>query len=346
VIADPPLLEGPVHDTTADTLPPTPVTPVGCPGTVRGVTTADAAETEPVPRAFVAVTENVYAVPFDRPVTVHCNGPELHTHCAPPGDAVTVNAVIVDAPSSTGAVQDTTDDPFATVPVTALGAPGGVGWGVTEPDAADAELVPAAFVAVTENVYAVPFDRPVTVHCNGPELHTHCAPPGDAVTVYPVTTEPPSLPGAAHDTTDDAFATVPKTPDGAPGTVRGVTEADAADAELVPAAFVAVTENVYAVPFDRPVTVHCNGPELHTHCAPPGDAVTVYPVTTEPPSSAGASHDTTDDVLADVPETADGGSGNVAENVKTRAVPLSSPPWSLYGDPTAAWVPSGDSATP
>jgi hypothetical protein len=34
---------------------------------------------------------------------------------------------------------------------------------VTEFDALDAVLVPMAFVAVTVKVYAVPFDRPVTV---------------------------------------------------------------------------------------------------------------------------------------------------------------------------------------
>ena len=54
-------------------------------------------------------------------------------------------------------------------PATAVGAggvPGAVaaGVGLTEPDAADAPDVPEAFVAVAENVYAVPFVRPVTVH--------------------------------------------------------------------------------------------------------------------------------------------------------------------------------------
>ena len=37
----------------------------------------------------------------------------------------------------------------------------GVNVGVTEPDAEEAEPVPAAFVAVTVNVYGVPFVRPV-----------------------------------------------------------------------------------------------------------------------------------------------------------------------------------------
>ena len=46
-------------------------TEVGAPGTVDGVAAADATAAEPVPDAFVAVTVNVYAVPFVRPVIVH-----------------------------------------------------------------------------------------------------------------------------------------------------------------------------------------------------------------------------------------------------------------------------------
>jgi len=38
---------------------------------VDGVAAADATEAAPVPDAFVAVTVNVYAVPFVRPVIVH-----------------------------------------------------------------------------------------------------------------------------------------------------------------------------------------------------------------------------------------------------------------------------------
>jgi len=58
---------------------------------------------------------------------------------------------------------------------------------------------------------------------------------------------------------------VPATAVGAFGTVRGVTELDATLATLTPTPFVAVTVNVYGVPFVRPVTVHCNGPTDHEH---------------------------------------------------------------------------------
>jgi hypothetical protein len=46
------------------------VTDVGASGTVTGVTEFDAADAEPVPTLFVAVTVKVYAVPFVSPVTV------------------------------------------------------------------------------------------------------------------------------------------------------------------------------------------------------------------------------------------------------------------------------------
>lgn len=59
MIVDPPLEAGAVHDTVACPLPETPLTEVGAPGTVRGVTEAEATEGAPVPTAFVAVTVNV-----------------------------------------------------------------------------------------------------------------------------------------------------------------------------------------------------------------------------------------------------------------------------------------------
>ena len=56
---------------------------------------------------------------------------------------------------------------------------------------------------------------------------------------------PPLLEGAVQDTTDWPFSPfVADTAVGAPATVDGTTEADAPEATPVPAAFVAVTENV------------------------------------------------------------------------------------------------------
>jgi hypothetical protein len=72
-----------------------------------------------------------------------------------------------------------------------------------------------------------------------------------------VTGLPPSE-GAVQDTTAEPSPAVADTPVGASGAVAGavgVTDADAADAGLVPTALVALTVKVYAVPLLRPVTV-------------------------------------------------------------------------------------------
>ena len=69
MIADPPLLAGALHVRDTDALPAVPATEVGALGTVRGVT-ADDVPVAPVPAALVALTRNVYAVPFAKPVTV------------------------------------------------------------------------------------------------------------------------------------------------------------------------------------------------------------------------------------------------------------------------------------
>ena len=68
-------------------------------------------------------------------------------------------------------------------------------------------------------------------------------PPGVEVTVYPVMALPPLDPGAVQLTTEEALATVPETPVGAPGTVLGVTGVDVPASEL-PVALIAITENV------------------------------------------------------------------------------------------------------
>ena len=114
--------------------------------------------------------------------------------------------------------------------------------GVIAADAAEARPVPTTFVAVTVNVYAVPFVSPVTT--NGEAPPETVAPPGDAVTAYEVIAEPPLLTGATNPTVTSPLPRVPTTNVGAPGTVAGVTDADALEATPVPTAFVAVTVNV------------------------------------------------------------------------------------------------------
>ena len=68
--------------------------------------------------------------------------------------------------------------------------------------------------------------------------------PGLDVTVYPVITLPPVLDGATKATLAVAFPAVATTLVGAPGTVAGVTAADAAEATELPTPLVATTVNV------------------------------------------------------------------------------------------------------
>jgi hypothetical protein len=70
VIVAPPLLTGAVKVTVASPFPATATTEVGAPGTVAGTTELLVPEDGPVPYEFVAVTVNVYVVPFVRPVTI------------------------------------------------------------------------------------------------------------------------------------------------------------------------------------------------------------------------------------------------------------------------------------
>ena len=67
--------------------------------------------------------------------------------------------------------------------------------------------------------------------------------------------EPPSVPGTFHDKKTCAFPAAAVRLVGASGTVASVIGLDDADEGPVPAALVAVTVNVYAVPFVKPVTV-------------------------------------------------------------------------------------------
>ena len=77
------------------------------------------------------------------------------------------------------------------------------------------------------------------------EVNVPVIPPGLDVAVCAVIVAPPLDDGAVHVTvTDVELAIVAMPIVGAPGTVAGVTEFDAADATDVPAEFVAVTVNV------------------------------------------------------------------------------------------------------
>jgi hypothetical protein len=65
----------------------------------------------------------------------------------------------------------------------------------------------------------------------------------------------PPFGGAVHERETCVFPGVAARPEGAEGTVAGVTALDEAEAGPVPTALVAVTVNVYDVPFVSPVIV-------------------------------------------------------------------------------------------
>jgi len=88
VIAEPPLLTGGVKVIVASPLPPTAVTLVGASGAPAGTTELLVPEEVLVPRALVAVTVNVYVVPFESPVIVI--GDEPPVAVKPPVFEVTV----------------------------------------------------------------------------------------------------------------------------------------------------------------------------------------------------------------------------------------------------------------
>ena len=142
------------------------------------------------------------------------------------------------------AVQRTAIDALpavATTPVGAFGTAAGGAVGVTEFDTAEAPE-PAALVATTENVYAVPLVRPVTVHDVVAEAQVSA--PGDEVTAYPVIGEPPLLAGAVHDTLACPLPAVATTFDGTEGTVYGVADRTFDGAEA-PDELTAATRNSY-----------------------------------------------------------------------------------------------------
>ena len=149
---------------------------------------------------------------------------------------------VIDAPpSDAGAVQDTVASALPPVADTLVGAPGPP-TGVTALEALDADPVPALLVAVTVNVYDVPFVKLVTV-AEVPAVVAVTL-PGEEVTVYCVIDAPPSDAGAVQETSASALPPVADTPVGTPGTVAGVTALEALDADPVPSLLVAVTVNV------------------------------------------------------------------------------------------------------
>lgn len=146
-------------------------------------------------------------------------------------------------------------------------------------------------------------------------------PLGVAVTVYPVTGEPPVDAGTSQDTvTRPSPATTDGTV-GADGTVTGVTAVDGADAGPVPMALVAVTVNVYGVPLVRPCTKQVKAVVV-VQVSPPGSAVTVYLVMAASPAEAGGAHATVTSPSPASPDSPVGAEGTVAVADRGVAIPV------------------------
>jgi hypothetical protein len=191
---------------------------------------------------------NVYVVPFERPVIVIGDEPPVAV-C--PRFDVTVYEVIVDPPLFTGALKEIVTSLFPLTAVTFVGALGAV-TGVTELLEAEAILVPATLVAVTVNVYAVPFESPVTIRGDEPPVAV-C--PRFEVTVYEVIVDPPLFTGGVNEIVASPLPPTATMFVGESGTAEGTTRLLITDTVLVPTAFVAVTVNAYVVPFKSPVIV-------------------------------------------------------------------------------------------
>jgi hypothetical protein len=157
------------------------------------------------------------------------------------GEDVTLYPVIVLPPSEPGALKATLACALPAVATGPVGASGTV-LGITDPDAAEATEFPAALVATTVKVYDSVVVKPVTTR--GELAPVVVLFPGEDVTVYSVMVLPPVEVGGLNATLTCALPAVATGLVGAPGTVIGVTGADAIEATEFPAALVATTVNV------------------------------------------------------------------------------------------------------
>src|SRR2546430_2671916 len=253
-------------------------------GLLVGVTAPDAAEAGPVPMALVADTVNVYAVPLVRPATVAdvAGGlppTRVGAWAVPPTYGVSVYEVI-GLPPLAGAVQLTVAEPLPGTAFTPVGAAGAVGGratvdsrlcagAVTRMSAAPGAVgvragdwpAPAVTGAV-QTLSSVPSDAlpwDTSTKLSPAESLTPVAVPlAELQTPTSTTSRSPVRSAVGSDTARlPVWVTWPPacwTNAGA-GVADGVTPPDGTDAGDVPAALVALTVNVYAVPLVRPPTV-------------------------------------------------------------------------------------------
>ena len=153
--------------------------------------------------------------------------------------------MIADPPSDVGALQESAAWAFPGTAIALVGAPGIV-RGVTALEAIDESELPAALIATTVKVYAVPLASPEKVQERFAVLvqSAGAATAGDDVTEYPVIVAPPLDAGALQESETCELPGVAVTDVGDPGMVRGVIESDALDGADSPWALMATTVKV------------------------------------------------------------------------------------------------------
>jgi hypothetical protein len=130
------------------------------------------------------------------------------------------------------------------VAVTVVGAPA-ADCGVTAEEDDEATEFPISLVATTVNVYGVPLVRPVTTHDKAFAAALHVNPPGEDMTVKPVSAAPPLFAGAVTETgAAPAVVTAADIDVGAFGAVAGITALEGDEDEDVNSPLFAVALNV------------------------------------------------------------------------------------------------------
>ena len=114
-----------------------------------GVTGPEAAEATELPRAFIAFTVKVTAVPLVRLLTIAVS--TLPTVTGLPTDGVTMYPVIAEPPSLLGVNQETVADALLGTAETYIGSRGTAHITIAC-DSEEAAELPAAFIAFTVNV--------------------------------------------------------------------------------------------------------------------------------------------------------------------------------------------------
>ena len=240
------------------------------------------------------------------------------------GTQSTLYPVMFDPPFEMGVFQIIVAAPTPATPDTPKTEDGGPATGALGKialDTREARDVPTEFMATTVNVRGNIVPKPVSVVVR--TFSTVTTGPLEGVIVYPVTIAPPFESGAAQVSVAEFIPATAVTAVGAPGTERGMTEYEAADADENPILFIAFTVKLTGVPSIRPGTVAIK--TFPTVTSEPAEGITTYPVISEPPSDVGAYHVTVAERLPEVAYTPVGTPGSDAGVSETGAEGTESP---------------------